>query len=73
MAVRATRLRGEGKASSEGRGPPRGFGSESGLECWLCSLQGLGLDDSASERAARPQCCQSPVSTHCAQQCLLIV
>lgn len=49
MAVRAARLRGEGKESSAAP-----FGSESRAECWLClcSLQGLGLEGSLSLSSA---------------------
>lgn len=42
-AVRAARLRGEGKESSEGSAS-QGLGVSPGRECWLClcSLQGTG-------------------------------
>lgn len=71
MAVRAARLRGEGKESSEGSAP-QGLGVSPGRECWLClcSLQGLGLEGSLSLSSASalpepgPLLCRA-VFAHC--------
>lgn len=71
-AVRAARLRGEGKESSEGSAP-QGLGVSPGRECWLClcSLQGLGLEGSLSLSSASalpepgPQVLCRAVFAHC--------
>jgi hypothetical protein len=77
MAVRATRLKGDGKESSKGGRPARGFGDEPGLECCSVHCRDLGLmalllrgQLSLSTAKALSVCLSS---SHCARQCLLIV